>query len=203
MHNDFGSATPLPAEGFRDEHGNRSIRLVAGKVTYRGFTIVEKHDFGDHGFHIQGFEVKHGYVVTDGGLCNVMPGCAWFLTVRDALPAIDDLINCQDLPRGPGNIHPFWALHRFRQKCEEHAPELVLSLHEQVGVLTQIDGGYLEVVQEGSVEALGDAQVALNVIDDFCDHRSTTIHVDKSRTRNGERLTGRFGILPLPERAEA
>lgn len=52
------------------------------------YRVVPKMDFGaGKGFLIKGEWVKRGFVVTDG-ICNVMPGAAWFLSIADALAAI-------------------------------------------------------------------------------------------------------------------
>lgn len=85
---------------------------TGNKVTYRGYEIHEKKDFGSKPFLIDGFMVAHGYVVTDG-ICNVIPGAGWFLTVQDALTGIDDLIaagDCSDT---------FHALRKARREGRE------------------------------------------------------------------------------------
>lgn len=57
---------------------------------YGKYTIVEKRDFGSTPYWIDGFPVKHGYVVVRDG-CNAMPGATWFQTVREAKRACDIL----------------------------------------------------------------------------------------------------------------
>lgn len=181
---------PLHAEKFRDEKHNRTIRMVGkfdGKVTYRGYAIVEKRDFG-HGFLISAFRVKHGYVVTDGGMINVMPGATWFLTVAAAMRAIDDLIVADSLGERDGE-HPFWALSRFRQNAEERAVELATMLQEivdDIGEPTPFD-----VV---SADIFNRAKALLDQIDDNCDMRPTIHLPDGKVQRQGERTTGRFGL---------
>lgn len=194
----LGGVTPLPAEQFRDEHGNRSIRVGSGAgVNYRGFTIKEKGDFGSHGHFIRGHHVKHGYVVTDGGIINVMPAATWFLTVDDAMKAIDDLITAHNIRREGRSEHPFWALHRFRANAEERAPELALladRLLREVEVNTTAWNSELTEVCD-ALKAL------LDRIDDNCDMRGRRGPVGGPWTRDGERTTGRFGVLPASEDA--
>ncbi len=128
----FGSIPGLPANDFRDQdHHNRTIRLANGKTTYRGYTIEEKKDFGKRPFLIFGFGVTHGYVVTDGGIVNEMPGGCWFLTVHEAMRGIDDLIDSKRGFVDARSEHPFWTLHRFRRNAEERAPELALLLQHR------------------------------------------------------------------------
>lgn len=79
-------------------------------LKYKNYTIVEKRDFGSGpGYWITGFHVKHGYVVTDGGIINVMPGATWFLTVEDAKAAIDILLVS-------GESQKFWDLWELRKR---------------------------------------------------------------------------------------
>lgn len=191
---DFGSIEGLPAADFQDEKGNRSIRLKDGKVTYRGYTIVEKKDFGRQPFLISGFGVSHGYVVTDGGIVNEMPAGCWFLTVESAMRAIDDLIASRALPRTePGGEHPFWSLNRFRRNTEERAPELALLLQELVEF---VDRNFDDLRERDSIpDALADARQLLDRIDFNCDMRSTVHDVATgTRTKQGPRKTGRFGL---------
>jgi hypothetical protein len=78
-------------------------------VEYRGYRIQKKEDFGAASHRVDGFEVHHGFVVTDRtGSVNVMPGAAWFLTVRDAKLGIDDLITSR------GSPVQFWKLVEAR-----------------------------------------------------------------------------------------
>lgn len=88
-------------------------------MKFKGYTITEKKDFGAGGGHyIDGFFVKHGYVVTDGGIVNVMPGATWFLTVRDAKEAIKDLIAAGD------SAEQFWKLQGMRKMHRENFDRL-------------------------------------------------------------------------------
>lgn len=167
------------------EDGNRTVRLgPGGKVVYRGYAIEPKRDFGQHGHMIYAHEVKHGYVVTDGGIVNVMPGATWFLSVEDAMRAIDDLITSESLGAGPTGEHPFWALHRFRHNCEERAPELAVLLDE--------------VFQNEEVRLPGDLfgriRDVLGQIDANCDTRPTVQNGEGRGSKVGERKTGRFGF---------
>ena len=53
------------------------------------YKIVIKRDFGPYGYwnpQTRRTE-KKGFVVTDG-VCNIMPGAAWFRTVEDAMRAV-------------------------------------------------------------------------------------------------------------------
>jgi hypothetical protein len=189
MFDDLCGVKPLPAADFRDDrHDNRSIRMARGAVTYRGFTIKEKGDFGSGSGHfIRGMYVSHGYVVTDGGIINVMPAATWFLTVEDAMRAIDDLITSANMRRQTSE-HPFWALHRFRANAEERAPELALLLQRVMDnkeVFYDLD----DDLQQAIAYTLGR-------IDDNCDMRPTRGPVGGPWTRDGERVTGRFG-MPL------
>lgn len=182
----FGSIAGKPAKDYRDDYNNRTIHMARGAgVEYRGYTIQEKRDFGDCGHFISGQYVKHGYVVTDGGIINEMPAATWFLTVEAAMRAIDDLIASRDLTPA-GAEHPFWALNRFRGNCEERAPELALLLQQ----VMDESRNFISPDLQSRVDAL------LDRIDDNCDMRTTVVQVDKSRTRQGERHTGRFGVMP-------
>ena len=53
------------------------------------YEIRPKRDFGRYEWLIDGKMVKEGFVVTDGGNCNVMPGATWFLTEADAQESLD------------------------------------------------------------------------------------------------------------------
>ena len=64
---------------------------------------------GDTGTGKYGF-VKSGFVVTDGGIINVMPGATWFRTIREALEAI----SC--LEASNGNSATFWNMIRALHK---------------------------------------------------------------------------------------
>lgn len=75
-----------------------------GGLRYRLFFIEPKRDFGPVGHFIDGKYVKKGWLVTDGGICNVMPGATWFRTIKDAKHAIDVLIAVR------GNVDMFWEI---------------------------------------------------------------------------------------------
>lgn len=174
-----------PAINYLDEHGNRSIRVKDRKTVYRGYTIVEKQDFGQYGFNISGFSVRHGYVITDG-LCNVMPGGTWALTVSDAMRMIDDYIESRNYERGNGE-HPFWALNRFRRHTEERAPELALLLQAVLD-----DPAAMAAMNPTLAKQI---TAVLDRIDDICDRRSVVRDHTTGETRKiGERTTGRFSI---------
>jgi hypothetical protein len=44
------------------------------------YHIKPKRDFGLYGWYDSETRtnIRHGYVVTDGGIINVMPGACWF-----------------------------------------------------------------------------------------------------------------------------
>jgi hypothetical protein len=187
---DFGSIPGKPAADYRDQYDNRSIRTIrlGTGVDYRGYTITEKRDFGDHGFFIRGHNVKHGYVVTDGGIINEMPGGTWFLTVDEAMKAIDDLITSRDMPRSATGEHPFWALNRFRRNAEERAPEMARVLQK---IVSGLDPSKTNPALE---DVIAEAWTMLNQIDDNCDMRPRRGPVGGPWTRDGERTAGRFGL---------
>lgn len=182
-----------PEDDYRDERGQRTIRMNGNDVTYRGYTIVEKRDFGKDGFLIRGFRVKHGYVVTNG-VANIMPAAAWFLTVDEALRAVDDF----EAAKLSGNVtskHPMWAFSRFRRCAEENAPELALLLQQMVEAAKRVsDAAPLPVALMAHAEAL------LDQIDSSCDMRPRVVNFDQQVSRIGVRHTGRFGVgAPPPE----
>lgn len=189
MFDDLCGVKPLPSADFREKrNGNRSIRMSRGDVTYRGFTIKEKGDFGTGSGHfIRGMYVRHGYVVTDGKIINVMPAATWFLTVDDAMKAIDDLITASNMRRSPSGEHPFWALHRLRTNAEERAPELALLLQRVMD--------NKEVFYDLDDDLQDQIAATLNQIDNNCDMRPTRGPIDGPWTRDGERETGRFGVI--------
>lgn len=86
--------------------GPNGVSTQASARAKRKYRIVPKRDFGGgNGFWMEGQWVKSGFVVTDG-LCNVMPGAAWFRSIRSALVGID----C--LEKSAGNSDEFWRLVR-------------------------------------------------------------------------------------------
>lgn len=97
-----------PAAPTRTERMAQSYR-----ITYNGFTIAVKRDFGDQPFLIDGLPCAWGYVVCYGEGhqyegCNAMPGATWFQTVKEAKRAIDMLIAVG----GEGNSTQFWKALR-------------------------------------------------------------------------------------------
>jgi hypothetical protein len=178
----------MPIDTQVNERGNRVIRRArAGETSYRGYAIKPKQDFGSHGHLIDGFFVKEGYIVCDE-VCAIMPGATWFQTVDDAMRAIDDLIEADDMEHGQGE-HPFWALNRFRHQAEEHAPRLALMLQE---ILDRVGRQRFEEI------AGVDAADLLDQIDDNCDMRTRSGPVGGPYERLGERTTGRFGLPKEP-----
>lgn len=79
-------------------------------IKYRGYTIKQKMDFTGFLYFHRGFNLREGFVVTDGGIINVMPGAAWFRTPEDAAFAIDDLIIAK------GSSEKFWLLNEKRRR---------------------------------------------------------------------------------------
>lgn len=168
---------------FRDESGNRTIKIGAEGTIYRGFLIVPKKDFGKGGYLVSGHFVTEGYIVGDGPLSNVMAGATWFQTVQSAMRAIDDWITAESLERTTGE-HPFWALTRFRHQCEERAPELAL--------LLQAVMDNPEVRMNGTL--FSQITRLLDEIDRNCDRRDTVVTVGGGSHKRGIRATGRFGL---------
>jgi hypothetical protein len=167
-----------------DEYGCRTIKLDRdGPRSYRGYFIKPKQDFGARPHVLSAFPVEHGYIVTDGGIINVMPGATWFQSVGEAMRAIDDLIRSEGDERI--SEHPFWARDRFRRQAEEHAPELALALQ---AALDRLGPDAFQAIVGVDVLNL------LNQIDDNCDTRTRVgMHPDPYR-RLGERTSGRFGL---------
>lgn len=189
-----------PAEKYRDEQGNRAIRLVEGRVTYRGYTIVEKRDFGAHGHLIHGFSVKHGYIVTDGGITNMMPGATWFQTVDDCMEAVDDLIACVRLERN--GEHPFWTLNRLRHAAKQRAPELALTMEVLLGAIEDSIDRPISTLNR-YITARQQGKRLVDEIDNAGDTRTRRGPPGGPYTREGERKTGRLGVLPLKKEGAA
>lgn len=77
-------------------------------MSYAGFEIWPKRDFGPSGYWIDGKTVTSGFVVCPEGqrIVNAMPGATWFQTVEDAEQGIDVFLAAgQDAQR-------FWHLMR-------------------------------------------------------------------------------------------
>lgn len=194
-----------PADNYRDEYGNRAIRMDGNRVTYRGLTIAEKTDFGPHGYRIHGFQVKHGYVVTDGGLLNMMPGATFFLTVEDAMIGIDDLITAQKLVKADAHFtdeHPFWKLNRFRHNAEQRAAELAMTLDVLLTAIEDSIDRPISVMNR-LITARQHGKKLVDQINDNCDTRTRRGPPGGPYTREGPPTAGRFGILPLPQEGAA
>lgn len=86
-------------------------------LSYCGYTIKPKRDFGKYGFTINGKQVKEGWVVTDGRQWNVMPGATWFQTIESARQAIAALeLSKKIAPEDEGNT--FWNLMALVRPAE-------------------------------------------------------------------------------------
>jgi hypothetical protein len=86
------------------------------QTKYKGYTIEPKRDFGD-GYLSNGRVIKKGFVVCKG-ICNIMPGGAWFKTVAEAKDAISVLIRVR------GNATRFWEImqpfgYKLGQKVDD------------------------------------------------------------------------------------
>jgi hypothetical protein len=74
------------------------------------YRIVMKRDFGPGpGFLIDGKFIKRGFVVTNGRMTNVMPGAVWFLSIADAMDAVEIFIEAK------GNSKTFWRIWHARK----------------------------------------------------------------------------------------
>ncbi len=104
----------------KTEHATVYDRWAHYSRTYKGFVIKIKRDFGNTGQHmhlIDGMPCAWGYVVTDEKeFINVMPAATWFQTVKDAIRAIDILIECGGKPVAPYDAgidsDLFWQKYR-------------------------------------------------------------------------------------------
>lgn len=72
------------------------------------YKIVVKRDFGPFPHLVNGKYVKTGFVVTDG-ICNVMPGAAWFLDIPGAMEGI------RILEKAKATGADFWTLWRYEK----------------------------------------------------------------------------------------
>lgn len=180
QHAKLGDRDP---KNYRDENGNRTIKVGADGTIYRGYLIMRKRDFGEHGYRSYGHMITEGYIIGTGPMTNSAPGAAWFHTVPAAMRAIDDLILAESLEDGPGRESPFWALSRFRRNCEERAPELALLLQAVIDdEAVRLNGTLISNIYR-----------LLDQIDANCDTRDTVVDGDK-RSKIGERTTARFSI---------
>jgi hypothetical protein len=84
------------------------------RIDYNGFVIVPKLDFGGGAFFIKGTKVMRGYIVSNGGITNVMPGATWFQSIIEARVAVDILTSVG------GNSQLFWLKLRGLQGLEEY-----------------------------------------------------------------------------------
>lgn len=100
----------------------RELYVAMHREEYRGFTIKPKRDFGQYGYWSSEHRcnVNAGWVVTDGGIINCAPGCAWSWTLLGAREMIDDMISAGIVePRThctPEMASRFWAINRARHK---------------------------------------------------------------------------------------
>lgn len=100
----------LPAPAPKPEFG------LNDRMTWCGYTVKRKQDFGQYQ------KDRVGYVVTDGGIINVMPGGAWFESVADAKKGIAALELAKRI--APDNRahsdgcdgHFFWMLMELTRK---------------------------------------------------------------------------------------
>lgn len=65
-------------------------RFEAGKLSYKGFEIVAKRDFGASMYYDQGFYQRDGFIVSKG-MTNMIPGAGWFSSLEQAKEAADIL----------------------------------------------------------------------------------------------------------------
>lgn len=76
------------------------------------YKIKVKRDFpcsyGKKGFLINGKWVDTGFVVTDG-ICNIMPGATWFLSIKEAMSALHIYCGVQ------GNSQEFWKEYTIKK----------------------------------------------------------------------------------------
>ena len=70
------------------DEAEKRRRFEAGKLSYKGFDIVAKRDFGANMYYDQGFYHRDGFIVSKGSI-NMIPGAGWFRTVEDAKEAAD------------------------------------------------------------------------------------------------------------------
>ncbi|QIG70736.1 hypothetical protein EVB91_185 [Rhizobium phage RHph_I1_18] len=76
---------------------------------YERYRIKPKRDFSGKGYLLNGQWIRRGFVVTNGGMINVMPGATWFLTIADAMDALRILIEVNHNPE------LFWQRIRERK----------------------------------------------------------------------------------------
>lgn len=117
------------------------------RSTYRGYTIQPKLDFGTSSYLVNGRRIGLGFVVTDSGIVNVMPGAAWFESEREAQIAIDVLIEAG------GDAGTFWQKMQAYKMPSEY--ELKLQ-KEAVTELSMIfyDGHFRDVALEPRIRSI-------------------------------------------------
>lgn len=93
---------------------NGMINVPNIKLEYRGYYIVPKRDMGSSAWLVNANLIRKGYVVTDDGIINVMPGATWFKSVVEAKVAIDILFEAND------DSQKFWELLREKQGLSEY-----------------------------------------------------------------------------------
>ena len=145
---------------------------------YRGFQIALKRDFGKHGYLIDGHKVFHGYNVLKDG-ANIMPGATWFLTVKQAQGAIDDLLNSG--ARRIGDEHEFWARTRLRAATSDRGLDLYRAVLD-----------HLERTYDATGGAQGPLRALLAEIENAVDTRDTVQEPTGGKRRVGsvpERIT--------------
>jgi len=121
----------------------------AYRLKYRGYTIqLLRH--GTQWHLIDGLPCVAGYVVTDGGICNVMPGATWFETVKQAKHGIDCLIAAGGDPStackwGPDGLlldgvdaRKFWDLIRQDLPVKEALDEALRVRNRALELLASI-----------------------------------------------------------------
>lgn len=147
-------------------------------LTYRGYTIEEKKDFGNQGFVIDGFEIKHGFIVTKNGAL-AMPGGAWFLTTASAKQGIDDLIASGDdgarfhiIDGHPYPIHEYHIRSKLRRAVNGRSMELYRAIRAHIEQTYDATGG-----------AQGGLRKLLEEIENTVDMRGTIV-----RTTGTERI---------------
>lgn len=80
-------------------------------MSYAGYKIVPKRDFGNSHYLINGVKVTHGWVVTDG-VCNVIPGATWARTKEQACHLIDVYLAADK------DDTKFWHMLRMVKGCK-------------------------------------------------------------------------------------
>lgn len=75
-------------------------------ISYRGYIIEPKRDFGPYGYRGDGGHViRVGFLAVKDG-CNATPGAGWYTSIAQARRGIDALIAAQ------GDAQRFYAIFR-------------------------------------------------------------------------------------------